>query len=88
MTAAPPGLTGASLTKNRTKNRTQALVAVSMPVLRNSLASRAKAAMVSALSGSSRPAGRSQALENGLTVAIRNVLRFAPTGVPTLSPLE
>ena len=44
--AALPGLTTTSLTKERTK----ALVSVSSLVLRNSLISFAKAAMVSALS--------------------------------------
>ena len=48
--AALPGLTTTSLTKERTK----ALVSVSSLVLRNSLISFAKAAMVSALSSTDR----------------------------------
>ena len=52
--AALPGLTSISLTKDRTK----ALVSVSSLVLRNSLISAAKVAMVSALSGMTRRSAR------------------------------
>ena len=51
MMVAVPGLTCTSLTKERTK----ALVSVNSLVLRNSLISLAKAAMVSALSSNSPP---------------------------------
>ena len=74
--AALPGLTTTSLTKEPTK----ALVSVSSLVLRNSLISAAKAAMVSALSRNCRLSFSSALASSAATSSLSLRSRCSPMG--------